>query len=57
MFLNLSIPYQVVQVVGNYANSLLKYAFCYSALVHTDHSELNITRKDDGYTYSKMEIL
>jgi len=61
MFENLGIPQEVVLFFGNYANSPFSpcdFLFIfYASSFGRDHSELDITRKDDGDAYSKMKIL
>jgi len=54
MFGNLGIPHEVVLFFGNYANS--RFLFSASSFSR-NHSELDISHKDDGDAYSKMEIL
>ena len=50
MFANLGIPQEVVLFFGNYANSQFSIQRLFFG---RDHSELHISRKDDG-EYSKM---
>ena len=58
MFENLSIPHEVVLFFGIYVNSQFStYSAVLASSFGRDHSELHISRKDDGDAYSIMETL